>query len=364
VLPPEGLYNSCEIDTALSTCESEDAEMASDGFSIELNYIGWLAHKTGANSLPAWLAYDQTIGMQQIISVKAALNDANPLTGTSLVTGSLPSDCGATNNEQIISCIASVVDSSPAFFGWYIYDEPGCPNQSIGYCTGSLAGKNYENVDALASYIASIDPNHPVMGVQTSGGPPCSAGGYSCAAGQTQVNNLFSCNGNSPCNGVYPWITTPVSSYTGWDYYPITGGPGTQAYGESTSDIGNIPALLKNTIAANYPSEKTVFVGQAFSWYEEEGAGCSSVSVCPYPTTAQMQNMRDQALYYSKQAGSPVSMILWYYWPDVVCDGPQVYSGCSAAANRAALKAAAFAPFPTTPPPALSAVRATANRRR
>src|SRR5580704_9800729 len=54
-LPPQGVYNSCEIDTALTTmCEQEDAAMRSDGFTWEINYIGLMANKTGTQSLKAW----------------------------------------------------------------------------------------------------------------------------------------------------------------------------------------------------------------------------------------------------------------------------------------------------------------------
>ena len=80
--------------------------MVSDGYTWEINYIGLMAHKTGAESLQALFTYDASIGMGQVIAVSRAINDpVNVLTGTSLVTfngdSSLASDCGATNNEQI-----------------------------------------------------------------------------------------------------------------------------------------------------------------------------------------------------------------------------------------------------------------------
>jgi hypothetical protein len=326
-LPPEGVYNSCEIDTALTTmCEQEDAAMVSDGYTWEINYIGLMAHKTGTQSLQAWFTYDASIGMGQVISLKTAINDPiNVLTGTSLVTfsdGNLATDCGATNNEQIISCIYSVASSVPNFhWKWYIYDEPGCPDQALGYCQGTLAGGNYDNVATLGKYIQSIDPTHQVIGTQVGD-----------LGNQTVINNLYS------------WLTTPSTPVTGFDHYPVPSGGN---FG-SIDDIGTIAGEIANTIAANNPSENMYFVGQAFSWYQEDGKGCTSLSVCPFPTTAQLQDMRDQALYYANKAGKPLSMIFWYYWPDVTC--LTTYSGCDAAANRASLKAAAFAPFPTTAP--------------
>ena len=117
----------------------------------------------------------------------------------------------------------------------------------------------------------------------------------------------------------------------------------------SIDDIGAIAGQVANTVAANNPASNIFFVGQAFSWSQESGAGCTSVTGCPYPTTARMQDMRDQALYYSEKAGRPVSMVLWYYWPDITC--LNTFAGCNALANRASLRSAAFAPFPATPPP-------------
>jgi hypothetical protein len=327
-LPPEGVYNSCEIDTALTTmCEQEDAAMVSDGYTWEINYIGLMAHKTGTQSLQAWFTYDASIGMGQIISLKDAIDDPlGVLTGNILVTDggddNLAKDCGAITNEQIISCIYSVASSVPGFhWKWYVYDEPGCPDQALGYCLGTLAGGNYANVATIGQYIQSIDPTHPVIGTQVGD-----------AGNQTAINNLFS------------WLISPSTPMTGFDHYPIPSGA---TFGQ-IDDIGATAGEIANTIAATNPSESMYFVGQAFSWYQEDGKGCTSLSACPYPTTAQLQDMRDQALYYANKAGKPLSMIVWYYWPDITC--LTSYPGCSATANRASLKAAAFAPFPTTAP--------------
>ncbi len=208
---------------------------------------------------------------------------------------------------------------------WYIYDEPGCPDRSIGYCQGTLAGGNYNNVRHLANYIHSIDPSHQIIGTQVGD-----------VGNQTVTNTEFS------------WLMTPPmpsTTATGFDHYPIPSGGN---FG-SIDDIGTIAGQLA-TAAATYNASKNIyFVGQAFSWYQERGKGCTSVTVCPYPTTAQLQDMRDQALYYAEKAGRPVSMIFWYYWPDITC--LNTYAGCNAAANRSSLRSAAFAPFPATAPP-------------
>ena len=135
----------------------------------------------------------------------------------------------------------------------------------------------------------------------------------------------------------------PSTAATGFDHYPIPEGK----FGHITEN-GILAAQLATTTQAMNPSASIFFVGQAFSWYQENGAGCTAVTVCPYPTTTQIQEMRDQALYYAAQAGHPLSMIFWYYWPDITC--LTTYPGCDATINRSSLRSAAFAPFPATPP--------------
>jgi hypothetical protein len=320
--------------------------MVSDGWNVEVNYIGLAAYLTNAQnaqSLQAIFTYDASIGMTQLINVKLALNDPNGvLTGTSLYDSDnhIGEGCTAgTTNADIIDCVYNVAASVPGFnWMWYYFDEPGCPG-STGFCQGSLAGGNYKNVDTLARYLKSIDPNHVATGVNTPGGCTDS----SCP--QSQENALYSTDGQSS----YCWMTCASTPYTGYDFYPIcaSGYPGCDQ--GSIDSIGYLAGLIQNTINANHPVEKMTFVVQAFSWYQEGGGyGCSSISVCPYPTTAQIQDMRDQALYYGHAAGNTPFMILYYYWPDIVCEHD--YTGCNPTASRASVSVAGHAPFPTSPP--------------
>jgi hypothetical protein len=363
-LPPMGVYNSCEIDTALSSCESQDSAIAQEGFAWELNQIGLSAKATGSNSLQAWFTYDASIGLGQVIMVTKAISDpSNVLTGDILITGfdsSLSNTCpgNPTTNEGIIQCIYNVASSVPGFkYEWYLYDEPGCPNQSIGYCTGTLAGDNYQNVQTLAQYIASIDPTHAVRGVNVGGG--CSSvqpGGCTVAANAAAeaaaINNLYSCNGQSPCSAwsspyTNNWLTSSYTPNTGFDFFPIP----ENIVGQYIGDIGYAAGDLANTVAATYPSENISFTVQAFSWMQEGWTTrCSnSYTVCPFPTATQMQEMRDEALYYAKAAGHPMNRIFWYEWAAITCE--DAYPGCSSSANLAAVRSAMTAPYPAAAPP-------------
>lgn len=330
------MFNSCEIDTALAMCEQEDAAMKSLGITWETNYIGIAANATGANSLQALFAYDASIGFSQDIELKAAVNDpVNVLTGNSLITNfdnSLANTCPATNNEQIVACIARVAQSVPNFhYMWDLYDEPGCPNQSISFCGGTQAGGNYANELTLATYIHSIDPTHIITGVQV--GDCC--GNPNGGSQQSVINTLFS------------WISTAPESGTGFDYYPIPEGA---TFGQ-IANIGTDATDIAAEIQANNPGMQMNVTLQAFSWYQEGGKGCTSMTVCPYPTESQMQEERDEAVYYAAQAHQPISVIFWYYWPDITCNGAtENYPGCSASANEAALESAINAPFPASAP--------------
>jgi hypothetical protein len=329
-LPPMGVFTSCEIDAALTTsCEQQDLAMRQIGLTWEADFIGIAAHKTGPESLQAWFTYDASIGMNQAIVIKHAINDpVDVLRGDNLIkdfSKTLATDCGATNNEQIVSCIYSVASRVPGFhYMWDIYDEPGCPDRSIGYCAGSLAGGNYNNLATLARYIHSIDPMHGIFGVNV---------GDCCVTGQTTVfKNLYS------------WLAAPPATSTGFDYYPIPEG---SQFGE-IANIGTNAAGIAHVIQAHNPGMQMNVTLQAFSWLQETAKGCTSIALCPYPTLRQMQSERDHVLYYAAQAHQPISVLWWYYWPDIVCEN--TYPGCSSTANQAALKGAMTAPFPAMPP--------------
>jgi hypothetical protein len=313
--------------------------MSQTGLTFEVNYIGLHGNLSGANSIASWLAYDATLSpiMRQFINVKDAIQDADALTGTSLVAdgntdGNLGKACPASDNAQIIACVAKNFSSSPAFGGWYVYDEPGCPTTTIGYCQGSMAGKNYANIAELAKYIASVDPTHPILGIQTASGTP--SGGWSATnpTAATQIRTLYS------------WLSGTGVPNTGMDYYPFP--PAFNSPPQTPEQLAAIEAL----IAANLgPAMTNSFVGQAFAWYQEDAGDCKTITGCPFPTQAQMQAERDNALYYAAAAGAPITYFAWYYWPDTVCINP--YPGCNAAANEAAMQAVDSAPFPASAPP-------------
>ena len=342
-LPPFGVYTSCEIDTNLSGCEAEDSKMAQYGLTMEINYLSTSAHKSGANSLQAWAQYDAGIGMMQWINLKDALKDSDPLNGTSLSGGNLGRDCGATNNMQVIACIESTLSAVPGFnYGFYLYDEPGCP-EAIGYCYASLSAGQHKNIEVIAAYIQTIS-GHPTLGIQ-------SGGANSAAANQ----NLYTCNGT--CGGSY-YISGPHSPNAGGDDYPISGDPAATKQGLANvgSAVRSIVDVLSGPTSGN-TAETMSWAGQAFSWFQEAAPGqfgCTSMAVCPMISQTQLLEQRDEALYNAKAGGKPIKYFFWYYWPDLNCldtnNMPVPTPNCSPATNLNALQTADQAPFPSAPP--------------
>jgi hypothetical protein len=245
----------------------------------------------------------------------------------------LVTDCGlvpaTATNGQLISCIFGAIKTYPNYV-IYLYDEPVCPNQTIGYCLGAMAGDNYANVAEVGAYVQGIDPTHPIIGVNV---------GFPDGPTTTTAEG---------------WLVNSNTPFAGFDWYPI-GWPQHPDY--TIDDTGIIASNFGNLFTAQYPSEKMLAVLQGFSWWQEGNTTCTGVTTgatpCSFPTQAQMQQMRDQALYYAAQAGHPVSYVLWYSWNDLICgngSGTSYFVGCNATANLTALQAVDSAPFPIVAP--------------
>ena len=343
-LPPFGVYTSCEIDTNLANCEAEDLKMTQYGLTMEINYLSTAAHKTGSNSLQAWAQYDASIGIMQWINLKEVLNESDALTGTYLTGGSLGHDCGSKTNQEVIQCIDTVLSAVPGFrYGYYIYDEPGCP-EPIGYCYASLSAGHYKNIEELATFLQSVS-THPVLGIQV--------GGVGTNIGN---QDMFTCN--NACGGSY-YMSGPHSPNTGGDDYPVSGDPVATKAGliNVGQAVKSIVEVLAGPTSGN-TAETMSWVGQAFSWLQEAAPGafnCTSMINCPMITQTQLQEQRDEALYYAGAAGKPIQYFFWYYWPDINCHGSfNTVNGltpmCDAQTNLNALKAADQASFPSAPP--------------
>jgi hypothetical protein len=345
-LPPQGIYDQkCEPRYTLKQCKASDLQAAQAGIKLKVAFIGLSA---SAAQLQELLTYDASIGITQYIAVGSA--DEDGLYGTNLIAtsqgdgGNWPASCkngtgpngGAVTNEEFIKCIYDALKDYKAFGGWYLYDEPGCPNTAKGYCWASLKPAQDANIPLIAAYIHSID-SRPVIGANGGGGYSAACSG---ACLDTQMTDTFG------------WLSNPTTPYTGGDYYPI-GCPTGNNCNQQISDLDfDIPAIVKATHNAfgdgqgKLQSEKLEWVEQAFSWAEE--ASCPAAK-CPFPTARQMQKMRDVTLWDSAAAGNPVWSIWWYAQPDANCQIKPM-PGCDPHARWSALTQAINAPYPAQRP--------------
>jgi hypothetical protein len=346
-LPPQGIYDEkCEPQWILTTCEANDLQAAQAGIKYKIAFIGLSSSPQQFQEL---LTYDASIGIKQFVAVSSA--DIDGLEGTNLIKlaegdgGNWPSTCtngsgpggAAATNREFIKCIHEDLKGYKAFGGWYLYDEPGCPNTLKGYCWASLKPSQDVNVPLIASYIHTVD-RRPVIGA--NGG-----GSYSQYCDKVCVSEQMA--------NMFTWLSSQATPYTGGDYYPI-GCPSGNNCNQHISDLNvDIPAIIGSMVSAfgNGPpgkvrAEKLEWVEQAFDWSEE--AQCPPTT-CSFPTEAQMQAMRDTTLWDSAAAGNPVWSIWWYAQPDANCQ-IQPVQGCDAAARWSALTQAINAPYPTKPP--------------
>src|SRR5580704_11202127 len=214
-LPPQGIYDEkCEPQWILTTCEANDLQAAQAGIKYKIAFIGL---SSSAQQFQQLLTYDASIGITQFVAVSSA--DIDGLDGTNLVNlaegdgGKWPSTCtngsgpggAAATNKEFIACIHDDLNSYTAFGGWYLYDEPGCPNALKGYCWASLKPSQDINVPLIASYIHTVD-SRPVIGANGGGGYSQYCDKLSVAA---QMANMFT------------WLSSQATPYTGGDYYPI-----------------------------------------------------------------------------------------------------------------------------------------------
>jgi hypothetical protein len=345
-LPPQGIYDQkCEPKWILETCKANDLQAAKAGLKMKVSYIGLSSEPYQFKAL---LKYDESIGITQYVAVAAA--DQDGLAGTDLISlaegdgGNWPKTCkngsgpggSAVTNKEFMKCIDDDLRDFPAFGGWYLYDEPGCPNAKEGYCWASLKPSQDVNVTDIAAYLRSID-SHRVIGAN-------SGGSYSQYCQKTCVHDEMA--------NTFKWLTDEKTPFTGGDYYPV-GCPSGNDCNQQISDLAiDVPAIvhaMENALDAKHQNakrEKFEWVEQAFDWSEE--AQCPPTT-CSFPTAAQMQEMRDTTLWYSAAAGNPVWSIWWFAQNDANCQIRPV-QGCDATARWSALTQAINAPYPTKPP--------------
>jgi hypothetical protein len=307
-LPPEGIFESCQLDTQMSTCLQRLQVIQSGGFQV----VVIDADKGSPASLSIYAAAAQQMGMK----VMWEISDPGWWQNTS-VSGDFPefaSACGCSDNSSLLTYMINYLGSLPGTYGYYAADD------------SMLGPGDHAGVAQYVSQIKALDPNHPVI----------------LSSGDEDQTSQYESLGNMNAAEIYPITTSslmPVSSNQGyWDSIAQ------EAAGDQKM--------------ANRHSKASAFILQAFSWGDNlddgEAMGLCTPSMSKercwdsamYPTAADQLKLRNEVLKHAHP-----SIILWWSFMGTYGQaGGDTYStyptGSAAAAHWAGLTAAINAPAP------------------
>jgi hypothetical protein len=181
-LPAQGMFDNCDLSSALTTCEQDLAQMQQSGLQVVVMSAQW----DTMDEISSYAAYAQSIGM----SVMWELDDPGYWGGAWIGSSaaadwsSFSSSCGCTGTSQILDYMIQWLSALPATYGYYAADDSTLePGQAAGL-------KQY--VDE----IKSVDPSHMVM----------------VGSSQGQGTTYYS-SGATIGNEIYPETTTSLMPY-------------------------------------------------------------------------------------------------------------------------------------------------------
>ena len=307
-LPPEGIFDNCNLNTQMSTCVQRLSVIQSGGFQVVV-----IDADEGTPSADAsYAAAAQGMGMK----VMWEISDPGWWDGTS-VANDFPgysTACGCSDNRSLLAYMIGFLGAQPGTWGYYAADD-------------SMLGSS--QVSAVASYvnqIKAVDSSHPVI----------------LSSGDEEQTAQFGSIGNMNAAENYPIINSsmmPVSANRA-DWSSV---------GQWAGDVQKM---------ADRRGRSSAFILQAFSWGDNlddgQAIGLCSSSMTPqqcwnaalYPTPADQLQMRNEVL----QHANPSIILWWSFMGTYGQAGGDTYSiyptGSAAAAHWAGLKAAINAPLP------------------
>ena len=148
-LPPEGIWDSCDLNANLALCEQRLAVIAKGGFKV---VVMGIFYSSEAN-MAAYAAYAQSLGM----GVMWEINDPG-FWGSAWNGSSAAADysqfaqaCGCSSTNGVLGAMISFLASLPGTYGYYAADD-----STLG--PGQTAG-----LRQFVAQIKAIDPGHMVM---------------------------------------------------------------------------------------------------------------------------------------------------------------------------------------------------------
>ncbi|MGH2843964.1 MAG: hypothetical protein ACRDKL_10315, partial [Solirubrobacteraceae bacterium] len=147
--PTEGIFDGCDLESQLPSCEQRLSVMAQAGLKVVVMSVG----QTTEANLQAYSAYAQSVGM----SVMWELDDpgywGGAWTGSSAAADApqFAAACACTGSSGVLDSMIQFLGSLPGTYGYYAADD-----ESIA--PGQLTG-----LRAYVAAIKAIDPSHMVM---------------------------------------------------------------------------------------------------------------------------------------------------------------------------------------------------------
>jgi hypothetical protein len=234
-LPPQGLYESCDLQDELEACDARLETIARAGFRVVLNYQQFQADR---GHILAYAAAAESAGLKLVWPMK----DSPWWKGSGLRAAYPPlaRDCACASDDEFLRWVVRLVTGLPATWGYYVGDET--PPR---YATG---------VGRLSALVKRLDPVHP---------------------------RLFVGDGSQIAASLSPF--SGVADVLGGFVYPI----GTQ---NPLSTVASVSAELTHLARRD---QRPAVVLQAFSWGQyPEGTRFRAL----WPTRRQLRTERDRAL--------------------------------------------------------------------
>ncbi len=268
-LPPEGIFDNCDLNTQMSTCVQRLEVMHTGGFQVVV-----IDADEGTPSADAsYAASAQGLGMK----VMWEISDPGWWQGTS-VAGDFPgygTACGCSDNSSLLTYMIGFLGSQAGTWGYYAADD------------SMLSAGDQSAVSSYVKQIKTIDATHPVI---------------LSSADETQTSQYGSI-GDMNAAEIYPVTTSSMM--------PASSDPG------DWSDIGQWAADDQGM--ANRHDKPSAFILQAFSWGDNlsdgEAMGLCTPSMSQrqcwdsaiYPTPGDQLQLRNEILKHAHPR-----IILWW----------------------------------------------------
>lgn len=327
-LPPEGIFESCPLDTQMTTCLQRLQVMHQGGMQV----VVVPDSETTLASLATYAAAAHSLGMSVMWETSNQGWWQSAPTGVEMdgQYQAFAVGCGCTQNAQVLAYMIRWLAAQPGTYGYYAADD------------SMLSSGDANGVSAYVHTIKQIDPVHTVM---------IGAADASQAAQYQQMSDVI-----------------------GTEIYPVTDSSLMPVAANQDMWSSVAQGALDAQSTANRAGKQSAFILQAFTWGDNLSDG-QAIGTCTasdtqmscyqklrYPSQAEQLQLRNEMLLHAHP-----KLILWWSFQGTYGQaGNDTYSvyptGTAAAARWAGLSAAVQAPAPGSAPRTARARLAQAPR--